>query len=393
MAVDPALGPLRSPVYLFLACMFGLTAILNILAIARVRVWNPTREIRRQEPEPLGAEGPHETARQNESDLVREETAEAARAGHVDARLRQSTATGNSRPVWDNPVLWRETRTRAYGHKVTIIRIAYVVLFLFVALALYRTTFEAQALAQAGQWRSIVPVGAKPLVLFFFVSLVIVNALAVTSITTERDGRCLDLLLVSDLSPREFIFGKLGGVLWVTKEMILCPMLLALGFWWAGGMRLDNLLFVLGGLIVMDGFVATLGLHCGMTYANSRSAISVSLGTVFFLSLGVATCILMMVSFSGSFEVQLAPFFAFILGGGVGLYASLGARNPSAAIGVASLVVPFATFYAVVSFVLDHSGLTFLVTLAAYGFSIAAMLIPALHEFDFAMGRTTGEEE
>ncbi|NIL96723.1 MAG: hypothetical protein GTO62_06180, partial [Planctomycetales bacterium] len=47
-------------------------------------------------------------------------------------------------------------------------------------------------------------------------SLVMINALGVTSITNERDGRALDLLLVTDLSPREFLFGKLAGVLYVT---------------------------------------------------------------------------------------------------------------------------------------------------------------------------------
>jgi hypothetical protein len=371
--------------------MLGLTVLFNGLAIARVRVWNPSREIRHKSAAsaeaavaPGGAAPPASWA-----DL--HAAAETARSDHVDARFRQAPADDDSRPVWDNPILWREMRTRAYGHKVTIIRVAYVVLFVLVTLMLYQSTVAASQ-AYVGQWGNVIPTSAKPLVPFYFVSLVIINALAVTSVTTERDGRCLDLLLVSDLSPSEFIFGKLGGVLWVTKEMVLCPAFLAIGLWWAGGLRLDNLLYVLGGLMVMDGFVATLGLHCGMIYANSRMAISVSLGTVFFLFLGVVTCILMMISFSGSFEVQLAPFFAFILGGGVGLYVSLGARNPSAAIGLASLVVPFATFYAVVSFVLDHSGLTFLVTLAAYGFSIAAMLVPALHEFDFAMGRTTGEE-
>ncbi len=53
---------------------------------------------------------------------------------------------------------------------------------------------------------------AWPLAFFFLVSLVLVNALAVTSITNERDGQALDLLLVTDLSPNEFMFGKLGGV-------------------------------------------------------------------------------------------------------------------------------------------------------------------------------------
>ena len=58
-------------------------------------------------------------------------------------------------------------------------------------------------------------------------SLVLVNALAVTSITTERDLGSFDLLLVTDISPLEFILGKLGGVCYVAKEMILLPVALA----------------------------------------------------------------------------------------------------------------------------------------------------------------------
>ena len=159
------------------------------------------------------------------------------------------------------------------------------------------------------------------------------------------------------------------------------------------GLSFENLCYVLGGLIVMNFFVAVLGLHCGTRYANSRTAIGVSLGTVFFLFLGVVACLMMMVSFSGSFQVQLAPFLAFILGGGVGLYAALGAGNPSKAIAAASMLVPFATFYSITSFLLQHNLAVFLVTVTAYGFATAAMLIPSLYEFDFAMGRTSTAEE
>ena len=130
-----------------------------------------------------------------------------------------------------------------------------------------------------------------------------------------------------------------------------------------------------------------------MNYANSRSAIGASLGTVFFLFMGVITCVVMMVSFSGSFKGQLAPFLAFILGGGVGLYVSLGYRNPSPAIALASLALPFCTFYAIVSFLLGFNLPVFAVTAVAYGFTTAAMLIPALAEFDFAMGRNATAEE
>ena len=126
-----------------------------------------------------------------------------------------------------------------------------------------------------------------------------------------------------------------------------------------------------------------------MKYASSRSAIGVSLGTVFFLFLGVVTCVLMMISFSGSFQGQFAPFLAFILGGGIGLNFALGGtRNPSRAIAVSSALVPFATFYAIVSFITHFTSVVFLVVAVTYGFTTAAMLIPALNEFDIAMGRT-----
>ena len=66
-----------------------------------------------------------------------------------------------------------------------------------------------------------------------------------------------------------------------------------------------------------------LGVHAGMSYFNSRTAIGVSLGTIFFLFLGIATCIRIMIAFSGDFNLQLQPFIAFMLGGGTGLYVAL----------------------------------------------------------------------
>ena len=42
----------------------------------------------------------------------------------------------------------------------------------------------------------------------------------------SRNG-ALDLLMVTDLSPKEFIYGKLLGILYNTKEYLLPPLLLA----------------------------------------------------------------------------------------------------------------------------------------------------------------------
>ncbi len=377
------------PVGLYLSASIALTVALNLVSILMVRVWNPSREVRRPKRD---AKGERKAIRPAEAGL-----AEAARAEHVDARTRaRPGATRKARNVWDNPILWREVCTWAYGRKVLVIRAAYLVLVAAVASGLHWGIATDTVFQRGIGAASVVPLAARLLAPLFLVSLVIVNALAVNSITNERDGQALDLLLTTDLAPKEFVFGKLGGVFWVAKEMIVLPVLLCVYLCWASGATprsVENLAYVTGGLLVLNVFVAMLGVHCGMMYANSRTAIGVSLGTVFFLFLGIVTCILMMIFFAGSFQRQLMAFSAMIVGGGIALYVALGSRNPSAAIGTASGLVPFATFYAITSFMLGHSLVVFLVVAATYGFATAAMMVPAVYEFDVAMGRTTDGEK
>ena len=113
-------------------------------------------------------------------------------------------------------------------------------------------------------------------------SLTLINAQAVTSLTTERDGRALDLLLVTDLTPGEFIFGKIGGVLYNTIEMVLLPMALCAYLWYAGAVGGESLFFLVMGLLVMDAFVCVLGIHTGMAYVNSRSSIAIAIRLTIF---------------------------------------------------------------------------------------------------------------
>lgn len=383
-------------VMLFLIVMGAIAALINAIAIARVRVWNPSREARPQGQEETGHGSIWSTTDEATTEtealaaMRRREEAEAARLGHVDARVRQ--VSRSHRAVWDNPILWREMCTWAYGRKVLIIRAVYLLLTA-MAVAGLAALIQAGALGRHGDEETLIPAAARPLGPFFFISLVIVNALAVTSITNERDSGAIDLLMVTDLTPREFLLGKLIGVAYVVKEMIIAPILLCVALWWFKGITGENMLYLILGLLVMDLFVIMLGLHCGMHYANSRSSIGVSLGSVFFLFVGVVTLLVMMVSFSGSFGTQLAPFLAFIVGGSAGLFMALGARNPSQAIGLSSILLPFCTFFAITSFLLHHPLQVFLVTAGAYGFTTLAMMTPALGEFDFAMGRAKSDNE
>jgi hypothetical protein len=73
----------------------------------------------------------------------------------------------------------------------------------------------------------------------------------------------------------------------------------------------------------------------------------------------------------------------------MGLWASLTHRNPSAALTTGAFLLPFFTFYSITGFLLGDNLGPWLVVSAAYGFTVFAMLIPAVSEFDVALGRTT----
>jgi ABC-type transport system involved in multi-copper enzyme maturation permease subunit len=356
-------------------CALGILATLlfTSLAIWKLRAWNPSQQVRPQAPEP--------------------DENYAVSSGMAQAEPR-SWKVRAPRPMWNNPVLWREMCTWAYGRKLLLIRLAYVALFAAAMLALYWSVSSGAALQRSRLADELIPISAQILTPFFVVSFVMINALAVNSITNERDGQALDLLLATQITPAQFLFGKLVGVLYVTKEMVLLPMVLSGYLWWQGGLTTENLMFTVGGLLVMDLFSAMLGVHCGMIYSQSRTAIGTSLGTLFFLFLGVATCMMIMMSFRGSFARQLPPFLAIILGGGTGLYVAMGSRNPSPAIALAAFGLPFLTFFAITSFILrGQEMVVFSVIMAAYGFATTAMIVPALSEFDFAMGRTRTVDE
>lgn len=378
-----------------------LVVALNGVAIWRVRIWNPSRDVRPgQQAEGSSAsiwgvehDLDHESGQPTSEGLDKSvgEDAEAARAEHVDARVREASQA--SRRVWDNPVLWREICTWAYGRKILFIRFAYIVLFALCFVGLWLTIQSGNIGQVAGDSSTTISIPARIVGPFMLLSLVLVNALAVTSITNERDGRSLDLLLVTDLSPKEFLFGKLGGILYVTKEMVLLPILLPIFLWFYGGIPLEKLIYLLICWAILNIFVGTLGIHCGMIYSNSRQAIGISLGTVFFLFVGVMTCMFMMVSFTGRFQAQLMPFLAFIVGGGIGLYVVLGSRNPSPAIALASGVLPLAMFFSITSYLLDRPISVFIVIAFTYGFTTTAMIMPALGEYNIAMGRSKNAED
>ena len=354
------LTPAHVSAWDFLLVMAGVALVINGITLARLRVWNPSRLF-----VPTTALG--------------EEEAESAATGTRSA----SALAAPGRRIWSNPVVWREMRTKAYGRKILVIKAAYVVFAAFIV------GFVAQQPASGELVLGMISPSGVGFVGLCLISLMLINAQAVTALTSERDGKTLELLLLTDVTAKEFIYGKLGGILYNTRELIIIPLGLAAYFAYAGRTTIEQFVYLAAGFLVLVIFAAMLGLHSGLSFDRSRTAIANSLGTIFFLFIGIFIFMLLLVEARSSFAQQFASFVVFILAGSIALYASLSHKNPSGALMLSAGVLPFLTFYAITEYLLQGSlGVCFSIA-AAYGFTTLAMLVPAVSEFDVALGRTT----
>ena len=349
--------------------LIAMAVFLTALTVLRLRVWNPSKEVHQSQ---LQGAAP-------EADSTNDLSTVTPKSAPVVAR--------NHRSVWDHAVLWREMRTRAYGRRMIWIKLTYVLLSIVVAAVSWQRPDDG---GQETLMLGMVSAPAFSLLGVGLVSLLLANAQAVTSVTTERDAKTLEILLVTDLHPWEFMVGKIVGALWNAREMLVIPLVIVTAMSVGGilpTLTAENTLYVCIGFLVLILFAIALGLHAGMSYDNSRQAIAHSLGTMFFLCVGIFVFMLLLVEARSSFAIQLQSFVLFIGFGSLGLYSSLTSRSPSNALTLASLLLPFLTFYAITEFLLGGNlGVCFWICMA-YGFAAVAMMVPAMNDFDIVLGR------
>lgn len=343
-------------------CLFHTVVVLT-LAVIRLRRWNPRGA--------FAAEQRKRTQGAAQSEL------EPARPH---GEVRRATRT-----VWNNPILWREVATRAYGHSPLLVKVGYFLLVALLSIGVIWGWSGASTPAAAMQWY------ASGLVPLAIISLLLINLLAITAITSELDQRRLELLLVTDIEPQEFLVGKMAGILLNTREMVAVPLVVLLAGWWWGSLSLRSALLAGVDFLVLAGFAAVLGIHAAFRHPTTRRSLTHGLGTMFLLFVGILICVYLIV-ISGRFEAQWASFLLFILAGSIGLWVSLTANAPSPALALVAAVAPMATFYCILALLVGDRIGPFLVCAGVYGFAIMAMLIPLFHDFDVAVGRTAADE-
>ena len=348
--------------------LLGLALALSLFTVIRLRVWNPSQALR-------------QSALETTTSVTGTDAESSAQPA------TKPTVRRHHRSVWDNPVTWKEIVTRGYGRKIVVIKLAYVLMAALIGYSVLSSGDGSDSLVLG-----MISPAAAAFLGIGVISLLLINAQAVTSISTERDSNTLDILLATDISAKEFMTGKILGALWNAREMILVPIIMLIGMLVTGASaRLvpENLIYLIVAYSVLCLFSVMLGLHSGLTYENSRAAIGNSLGTMFFLFIGIFVFMLLLVEARSSFAIQMQSFIVFIGLGSIGLYSSLTHKNPSNALTIAAVMLPFLTFYAITDFLLGGTlGVCFWICVA-YGFAAIAMLVPSISDFDVALGKTT----
>ncbi len=226
---------------------------------------------------------------------------------------RPGQRTRQPRSVWNNPVAWREAKTRASGGG--LLRLAIIaggfagpMTILLYHLGGGLATNEVSRLL------------AALVVIQFAIALMIATNTAATAMTREKESKSMDLLLCTPLTSKYILWGKLRGLVSFAMPLLAGPVIVLLMFGIYTQFRGDSpppvwieTSIELGALLVVYTAAAcVLGLSISLSSRKNVSAIMYSLGVIILLCGVLSVAGFAIVGSSGGeFGAFLAPFTPF----------------------------------------------------------------------------------
>jgi ABC-type transport system involved in multi-copper enzyme maturation permease subunit len=230
-----------------------------------------------------------------------------------------------ARTVWNNPVAWREAATRAGFSGRGIAR--WVTILAGTAAAVVLLVFYHRGDLSVEETRRVL---MALVIVEFSVSLLVATNTSAAAVTKERESQTLDLLLVTPITSRYYIWGKLRGLVsfmlpfaavptitialvvlydvaftlkrggeWVVfpENIIAMPLLLTALLAWACmlGLQLSlkwsrTIVAVMASVGMLAGICAVLGV-CGFTAASSFPVVGVAIAAFSpFTAIAVMIC-------------------------------------------------------------------------------------------------------
>lgn len=184
-----------------------------------------------------------------------------------------------------NPVLRNESRLTVRTPRFTIMLLLYIAILSAGTLLFYNSyssEIYANGLNMQGSVMLYIGMAIAQAVLLMF----IVPSLTATSICSEREKQTLDILLSTRLSPFQIIIGKLLASSLKVIMLIVCTIPLYAVCALIGGVKISNILVLIGSFIINTIFVGAIGVFVSTYVKTSKVATALTYAIVLFLFVG-----------------------------------------------------------------------------------------------------------
>ena len=228
-------------------------------------------------------------------------------------KVKTGERTRTPRHVWSNPVAWREAKTRASTGGL----LRWTLILGGIGATAYLFLAHVSGDFPTDKVRTWL---AAMIIIQFAIAVIIATNTAATSMTKEKESKTMDLLLITPLTSKYILWGKLRGLVSFVVPLVLGPVVVLLAFGLYGSRNppkppvvwLETALEMAALILVYTAFACVIGLRVSLLTRKNVTAVMASIGLVILL-FGVATMIGMAVvrGSGGDFGAFLAPFAPF----------------------------------------------------------------------------------
>ncbi len=215
-----------------------------------------------------------------------------------------------------NPVLRNESKLTARTSRFSLMILIYITV-LSVGTLIFYSSYSREVYVSG-----INPQGAVTLYIIMAVIqaillMFIVPSLTATSICSEREKQTLDILLSTRLSPLQIILGKLSASSLKVIMLIVCTIPLYAICGLIGGVKLSNILVLVGSFIINTIFVGAIGVFISTYSKTSKAATALTYALVLFIFVGtivIAYIILMITLYKSGYSGKTPdmPIIAYL---------------------------------------------------------------------------------
>lgn len=215
-----------------------------------------------------------------------------------------------------NPVLRNESKLSVRTPRFSLMILIYIVV-LSVGTLIFYNSYSSDVYVSGINPQSAVTLYITLAIIQAILLMFIVPSLTATSICSEREKQTLDILLSTRLSPLQIIFGKLSASSLKVIMLIVCTIPLYSICGLIGGVKLSNILILVGSFIISTIFVGSIGVFISTYSKTSKAATSLTYALVLFIFAGtivIAYIIVMINLYKSGYNVNTPdiPIIAYL---------------------------------------------------------------------------------